>query len=129
MRLNPDCIRDILLTVEQECDGHSLIYISDGSDLSQKEFLCKYKIDEVLYHINQCNLSGFFTKCVLDLSGGYKIIDLSPKGHEFLADVRNNSSWRKVKSTAEKIGVGSLKALVQIASTSTANLIKESLSS
>lgn len=88
MRLNPDCIRDILLTVEQECDGHSLIYISDGSDLSQKEFLCKYKIDEVLYHINQCNLSGFFTKCVLDLSGGYKIIDLSPKGHEFLADVR-----------------------------------------
>lgn len=128
MRLNPDCVRDILLTVEKECDGRSLIYINDDYDLSKAEFLCKYKTEEVLYHINQCNLSGFFTECVLDLSGGYKIIDLSPKGHEFLADIRSKSTWGKVKSAAEKVGVGSLKALAQIASTVTAALIQESLS-
>lgn len=72
-------------------------------------------------------MCGFFIGCSSDYNDGYLIMDLSPEGHEFLADIRSNSIWNKVKKKSEQIGVKSLGALSQIAISVTTALINESL--
>lgn len=127
MKLNPDCVRDILLTVEEVCDGDDFLHIDEDYDLESDNFLYKYNLKEILYHIRQCNMCGFFIGCSSDYNDGYLIMDLSPEGHEFLADIRSNSIWNKVKKKSEQIGVKSLGALSQIAISVTTALINESL--
>lgn len=120
MKLNPDCIRDILLTVEDVTDlQHGIVYPSDNM-YPQLE---KYSVGEVLYHIEQCRLSGFFVGCK-DFNDFIAIRYLSPAGHEFLSSIRRPSNWDRVVGISQKIGVTSLTALSQIAKEVVAELIK-----
>lgn len=123
MKLNPDCIRDILLTIEANTDYYK-DWNFDSSCIKQKP-LNHYTFDEVIYHISQCNKTGLIDGCQIYLGGsaGY-IQDLSPLGHRFLADIRSDSVWNGVKSVAGKIGSTSLDALIQIASNTITELIK-----
>lgn len=113
MRLNPDCIRDILLYVEENSTFTNAICINRQNP--PKEFH-EYSYDELLYHISQCSQSGFLNGFSSYDNGDTVLIgDLTPKAHEFLANIRNNEIWSKVKSTAKQVGVDSLKALMSIA--------------
>lgn len=123
MKLNPDCIRDILLTVEEIVDCHTCIDFEPGN-LSQYEKLNKYSEEEVFYHINQCDLSGFFADLSKTVIGEYRIFDLSPKGHEFIANIRKDTVWNGIKTVSAKVGAASLTAITQIASNVISELIK-----
>lgn len=119
MKLNPDCIRDILLTVELETDlkSHFLFY-NESHPCCDKhndyELLKKYSIDEVLYHLKQCELSNLLFNVKWYKDDSCSVSFLSPTGHEFLANVRADSIWNDVKSVASKIGSISLDVLVKI---------------
>lgn len=53
MKLNPDCIRDILLAVEEIPDiNHHWRFDKE----TVPELLPNYSFDEVMYHIRQCQL-------------------------------------------------------------------------
>lgn len=120
MRLNPDCIRDILLAVENRCSINQGIRLPDASFTE----LGRYTDEEIKYHIRQCDLSGFLYQAKSDLVGKYSIRDLTPAGHEFLANIRKDTVWSGVKSIAGKVGSTSLNAIVQIASNVVTELIK-----
>ena len=112
MKLNPDCIRDILLTVEETVSfGEVMRYDSDTAYTR----LSAYTPDEVMYHIEQCELSGLLTKVNLFMAPGCLIHNLSPAGHEFLANIRNDTNWGKTKDVAKEVGSFSLTTLTQIA--------------
>lgn len=121
MRLNPDCIRDILLTVEDNTSFEDFLDFENATDYEQ---LSSYSTDEVLYHIKQCELSGLLTKVSWYLGGSCLIHDLSPYGHEFLANIRSNTNWNKTKEITKKVGTTSLNAMIQIASNVISELIK-----
>lgn len=118
LKLNPDCIRDLLLTVEDHTDMTHWIEIDfnrekgEDPDLGR---LDKYSSDEQMYHVKQCELSGFFFKVDWFLGGSCAISYLSPKGHEFLENIRADTNWNKVKQTAKNVGSESLSVLAQIA--------------
>jgi hypothetical protein len=129
MKLNPDCIRDILLTVEEETSPSSqFVYkpsekytnrflLDDESEDEHQiihERLKSYTDEEILYHINQCELSGFFTNVNPCTGYLYFIQDLSPLGHQFLADIRSDTNWNKTKDIAKKVGSFSLNTLKDI---------------
>ena len=114
MKLNPDCIRDILLTIE-ETTTFSQLFEYDP-DSNSHERLKAYSEEEILYHLRQCNEAGFLFKSTFNLSGGCIVIDLSPKAHQFLADIRSDNTWHKTKEAAKKIGSYSLDAITKIAS-------------
>lgn len=119
MRLNPDCVRDILLCVESADFDEATQFSSIVSALN------KYSENEVIYHINQCDYNGFFTKVRRYESGRQGIIlDLTPKAHEFLANIRSDTIWNKTKSSAAKVGSFALPALQQIAATIVEGAIK-----
>lgn len=123
MRLNTDCVRDILLTVEANCDFNNAMEYSQAS--ANFELLNKYPPREVVYHIHQCEMSGLLHN-VKYYDGGQNIWiqDLTPQGHEFIANIRDNSIWDGVKSVAKQVGSSSLSAIVQIAANTVSQIIK-----
>ena len=56
MKLNPDCIRDILFSIEELSTYDSLL---TSDQLAETNFLNKYSKDEILYHLNQLYLSEY----------------------------------------------------------------------
>lgn len=112
MKLNPDCIRDLLLDVEAKSTFDNVVIYYEGTD---EPLFNKYGVDTVFYHIRQADYAGFFIGEVTytsDLSA--IIIDLSPEAHEFLANIRQDTNWNKTKSIASKVGSFSLNVLKEI---------------
>ena len=64
MRLNPDCIRDILLTVEENTGYRESMLYESNQEFAR---LKKYSEDVVRYHMKQCDLNGYFTKMHIHL--------------------------------------------------------------
>lgn len=112
MKLNPDCIRDILLYVEESTDYHVSCCISPGK---LNPPLDAYPANVVMYHVEQCIMSNYFSKTSSDLSNTITIKGLSPIGHQFIDNVRNDTIWNDVKAVSSKIGSKSLDALEKIA--------------
>ncbi|WFR64322.1 DUF2513 domain-containing protein [Paenibacillus amylolyticus] len=122
MKLNPDLIRDILLTVEENTSLTKQMTYEPGSNF---ELLNNYSPDEVTYHIKQCELSGFFYK-VKWFTGLHQIpiiFYLTPAGHEFLSNIRSEQNWSKTKSIAQKVGSVSLDSITKIATSVIASVI------
>lgn len=110
MKLNPDCIRQILLAVEEQTGFQKPTH---AVDVAEK---CEFPLEEVLYHINQCELYGFFTEVRHYTNGDYNcmIIDLSPKGHEFIANARSASVWSDSLKKIEPLKTVSVTLLTEV---------------
>lgn len=123
MQLNPDCVRDVLLSIEKQSGFNTVICIT-RQDFPKE--LHKYSYDEILYHFSQCAQSGFLTGFnSYDDGNMICISDLTPKGHEFLANIRSADVWSKVKEAAKQVGVSSLKSLMSIASQVVSQVISQ----
>ena len=122
MKLNPDCIRDILFVVEE--------YSTYSNDVSEdklyEKLVPKYSQEEILYHVRQCEHSGLFLK-VQHYFGGFSIQDLSPYGHQFINDIRQDTNWNRTKDIAKNVGSFSLDVLKDISSQVITNLISNQL--
>lgn len=124
MKLNPDCIRDLLLEIEDKSpDIHSEIVFY--TDTREEGRLARYSFSEIEYHLNQCWLSGYFATYKTDIVDNIHVGYLSPAGHQFLADVRSDSVWNHTKAIAGKIGSYSLDVLSKIAAGVITELIKK----
>lgn len=122
MRLNPDCIRDILLVIEEQVAPHT--FCSFNPEFAE-ERLPQYSYDEIIYHLEQCEMMGYFKKVIKDLSMNYTVTDLTPSAHAFLANIRTNTNWNKTKQIAKKVGSFSLNTLTSIASSVVSDLISK----
>lgn len=128
MKLNPDCIRDILLVIEEKTSySNSWDWDFDKFD---EPTLNAYSQEEIMYHILQCKKAGLIDGC--EFYCGYDagtISDLSPSGHQFLADIRSESVWNKTKDISQNIGSNSLDVLKQISAGVLTALIQSYLGS
>lgn len=125
MKLNPDCVRTLLLSIEDETTYYnSWDYKSNNPPSS----LNRYSPEEIAYHARQCALSNLIEE--LHVYGNcehIQIKDLTPQGHEFLANIREHSVWSKTKSIASIVGSKSLSTLVQISTAVITELVKHHL--
>lgn len=130
MRLNLDCVRDVLLCVEENTGLYKSCYFVESVPPGCEEFFDidihipsyqvdlgkKYSNEELIYHVNYCIKSDFVSDSGYITNGMIQIEDLTPAGHEFIANIRNDSVWNKVKSAAITVGVQSAPALIELAS-------------
>ena len=114
MKLNPECVRDILMECEEKCTATKGT-IFPWNQTFAKDGRC-YSNEETFYHLRQCDLNGYFIRTSKDLDRNFCVVDLSPKAHEFLANIRSKDNWEKTKKIASGIGSVSLSALSSIAS-------------
>lgn len=123
MKLNNDCIRDVLLILEENCTFDN-VFIYDCEE-PVPQLLSKYSHDEIIYHIHQCEMAGLIVGVsYYDGGDSLSISDLSPSGHEYLANIRSDNIWNKTKKVAGEIGATSLSSMVQISSQIITTIIK-----
>lgn len=125
MRLNVDCVRDLLIVVEDKTELNRPLDLSD-----LKECLSDYSDDDIVYTALKLEEAGFIkcsTKNVRIYPDLLLVRELTYYGHQFLEDVRVDSNWEKVKSIGKKVGSTSISALSQIASSVIANLVNAHL--
>lgn len=114
MKLDLDCIRDILLTVEEEIGYEK--YMTYNPEQKNFKLLNDYEGNKVMYHILQCKKSYLLECEEPDLCYNILIKDLTPEGHKFIANIRENNNWSKVKNISKKVGSASIDVIKDIAS-------------
>lgn len=122
MKLNLDCIRDILICMEKQPLNEELAFEDLVDALAPPytsdiiEYTC-LKLKEAGF-IRARTLSDCFSEDVVS------VIDITFSGHQFLANIRSEKTWHKVKHIAGKIGSTSIDSIMQIATNVAAELIK-----
>lgn len=124
MKLNPECIRDILLSVEDNTGFYDSLEYPE--EINKCPLLESYTDEEIRYHIRQCKKS-YLIEVDENLTGDMSISDLTPSGHEFLANIRADNIWNRTKTIAEKVGSHSLDTLNKISVGVISEIIKSQL--
>lgn len=122
MKLNPDCIRDILFFIEENTTYSTIIRIHLDDSM---EILPQYDRSELFYHIEQCVMADLIVGEVY--LNSCKIKQLTPKGHTFIENIRQDTTWNKVKEHARQVGSFSLESIFQISTTIISEIIKKHL--
>lgn len=112
MRLNPDCIRDVILYVEENSSTQRWFTCD-----TVREDLSQYDKEVLDYHVFYLADAHYIKELVKYGQDSYRFTDLTPNGHQLAQDIRNNTIWEKTKSKAQEIGSFSIPVLQQIAST------------
>ncbi len=110
MRIDNECVRDILFTIEEISDSKHGCYMRTSKDQYPK--LSKYDNNTLQYHLNYLSKKKMIFNPDSSDKNSY---DLMPEGHEFLANVREDNNWKKIKGISSSIGFASLKVVSAIA--------------
>lgn len=120
MKLDIDCVRDVLLELEQlPVDCHTMN--SFPSSIS------KHGEKNVEYVLAKLKEAGYINADIRLFPNGqydyYGIYDITFPGHQFLETVRDNRVWSKTKTVAGKVGSKAFDVITQIASSVITELI------
>ncbi len=111
MRIDNDCVRDILFTIEETSNFKESCYMIGAFNRYPK--LEKYnEPGKILYHVRYLAMKNMIYLPDKKISDSY---DLTPDGHEFLANIREENNWKKIKNISSSIGFASLKIVSAIA--------------
>lgn len=114
MRLNPDCMRDVLLVVEDHLPLNDSLPMTDLISL-----LPNYSEDELTYTCLKLKEGGFLKIFDIPVNRGFivnEIQQLTYEGHQFLENIRDQSTWNKVKQKLPLLGSSSVQAIMSVAS-------------
>lgn len=147
MKLNIDCVRDVMLWVEaittptqlasyvntdavDSDDGFLYINADDRPmpNAAQKKLLEKYSNETLVYHLHYCIEAKLLAE--FDSPDGNIIVikDLTPLGHDFIGNIRHDPVFQKVKTVLNLLGVKSLEAAIQASSLVVTEIIKKAIS-
>lgn len=126
MKLNIDCMRDILLTVEQADYEETLNFHT------LHERIPKYSEEDLHYCLVKLDEAGLLEVVTIPvmrqhLPGIKSIHYLTMSGHEFLESIKSDNVWNRTKNVAFKIGSYSLSTLTNIATGVISELIKQQI--
>ena len=110
MRLDLDCVRDVLLAVEA----------CDFSEFTNIEKLAKvlpgYSEEDLWYTCLKLGEGDYLSLLTIEIPGSYRpgvkaVVDLTYQGHEFLNTIRDGVRFQKAKRIAGGLKDFSLSAL------------------
>lgn len=124
IKLNHECVRDVLLFVEENIDvGYAAA--------SQNIKIGEYSTDDINYACLKLYEGGFLNGQPqpknIAMHTWIIIYGLTWNGHEFLGNIREEKSWQKTKKIVDKIGSVSLNILSSTASKVILGLINQEL--
>lgn len=111
MKLNPDCVRDVLLYLEKELpmEGYLL-----GKEIASNINSNEYSTDDILYTLTKLKEGRLINASETKASNKLIVIKVSSityVGHQYLEDIRSPKAWDFAKKKAEEMGSYSLKTL------------------
>lgn len=126
MRLNKDCIRDLLLLIENKCVYYehpkfgTLLYTMSFNQVCKFEEMSTYNEDDIRYTIAKM-FEGHYIEGHISPANSYlnfntvNIEGLTLIGHDLLDNIRPETVWQETKSIMGKVGDFSLKIMSQVA--------------
>lgn len=114
MKLNMDCVRELLLAM-QDCQMDEEMTIPDFC-----ERLPQYTEDDIRYSCLKMSEAGFIIADTTELDGWMVpqvdgVIDITFRGHEFLAKIKDESRWQGIKKVLPAIRDYSVDAISAVA--------------
>ena len=118
MKLNYDCVRSVLLTVEKSKTIDEELNINPVTVETIFEQLPKYEDSEILYTIEKLKEAGYIN-AVLQFAAEHfingAVSSITYSGHEYLDNIREPEVWRKVKAMLKNAGATTLPLISQAA--------------
>ena len=138
MRINIDCLRDVLLYCINNLDYIENGYIwkcqyVDLDDMYKSAEFQQYKKKDIMYSVLKLKESEYIKiSCEQPKAETYidscLIIDVTMKGHQFAENIKEPTVWNKTKSISNKIGNHTLHFLEGIAHDVAVEIAKQTIS-
>ncbi|MGN1134703.1 MAG: DUF2513 domain-containing protein [Oscillospiraceae bacterium] len=97
MRLNADCVRVVILTIENNLGFGKIMRFSE---LMSYPLVQSFTRDDVEYSLQQLTAENMIDCKIRRYLGNnfdYSIMDVTPEGHKLCDSLRNDSFWEKIK--------------------------------
>ena len=123
MKLNNECVRDLLLYIENNTSINSLIVVSQIE-------INKYTNEELIYTAMKLNEAGYIkAKISKFINGGADVYvnELTWNGHKFLDNIRDDGVWKTTKEKISKFSSVSLNIIEKVAAQVLTNLINQQM--
>lgn len=127
MKLDKDCIRGILLALEENPSIHAKW---TEEDFSKSFFLKDFSQSEIRYCIERLTEGEYLNVKIPNeqlkrVGVNFIVVDsLSWKGHEFLDTIRNDKIWDETKQIAAQVGNSSIPVLLEIGKSTVMKYLK-----
>lgn len=108
MRLNHDCVRDILLYIEKNTTDELPFVDAEDLIINLKE----YASDTINYHLRQIDKAGLVDGIFYADNVPQTVGDLSWDGRHYVDNIRDNNVWNKLKEISKNMASASLPVLV-----------------
>lgn len=130
MKINPNCVRDVMmflednLSVEQGPGKIMFVSVSLNKILSNEDIRVTYSWEEITYSLFQLIEDGYIVsncnpterKIHYELKIG-DILYITPKGHKFISSIKDKEAWaNKISPLFSKLGSVSLSVIETVAS-------------
>lgn len=126
MKLDKDCIREVLLYIEEHCIfetdkfGEKRIHIVGFHELTEANELSKFYEDDIRYTIVKLLEGDYIKGSLIPKNSGLnfqivQITQLTLRGHDLLDNIRPEPVWNKTKGILHKVGDFSLSIMSQVA--------------
>lgn len=127
MKLNHDCIRDVMIYIEENCiyedddRGNQSIHSRVFYEITHDEKLSsRYTEDEIRYVVAQLYFEDMIIATMTPETLNFRQFEvdcLSFKGHEFLDNIKDDTIWKKAKNfVGERLTSTSFSIIANIAS-------------
>ena len=132
MKLNHDCVRDVLLFVEEEQHPGIFLHLNDfisiqDKDTSTKKRLSMYDAETIKYTLMKLHETDYLKDNLSIISGRlveYSTGALTWEGHKFLDTIRDQKIWKTTKEVASHLESVSITLISNIASNVLENYIQ-----
>lgn len=123
MKLNYDCLRDVLIALEKHSDISNVISYERFSSFDETK---QYQQSEITYSLLKLKEAGFIDSDNrwYDNEPHPMVSDITYSGHEFLNNIRDSNIWSDTKKKANEVSTAiSITLLGELA----VSLIKQKL--
>lgn len=126
MKLNTDCMRDILLAVEQANYEERLSFDT------LHERIPKHSEEDLHYCLVKLDEAGLLEVTTVPVMRQHlpaikSVHYLTMSGHEFLENIKSDNVWNKTKNIAKNVGSFSISTLKDISVSVISEIIKSHL--
>ena len=136
MKLNPDCVRDVLLYLEEHLEFDPKAQNTRMNDLhwyklyTNPDMLKNYSENDIKYSIQKLYEADYIDAKINSGAGGgwimCHITDITWNGHDFLNTVRGQTIWETTKTRAAKFSISSIRGMASIAIEVAKSIVTES---
>ncbi|AKP66320.1 MULTISPECIES: DUF2513 domain-containing protein [Companilactobacillus] len=123
MRLNQDCVRDVMLYIEDKAVFGKFLFLDEFLEASE---LSNYEKDTIKYVLAKLDETNYLKSSIQWVNGdiySFSTGMITWNGHKFLDTIRDNKVWSKTKSITKDFASVSISLIENIGSKVIAEMI------